>query len=151
VGLDARLPAARLSEAAVTALVSRTTPVRAALPSGIPHHFLPLRSVPEYLQGQPRPSADALIAIASSSPEILRRARTILAAAGLDPDALEFRDAREDGWKNGLSLFQFIITDAVTAGKIPKTCVKRVFRVLSDASIDELQSFLQLVTDQKVS
>jgi DNA-binding transcriptional regulator YhcF (GntR family) len=145
------LPTTRLSGTAVTALASRTDQVRAKLPAGIPHHFLRLRSVPEYLQGQPRPPADALIAVASRSPEILRRTRTILAAAGLDPDALEFRDAREDGWRNGLSTFHFIITDVVTAPKLPKTCVQRVFRVLSDASIDELQSFLQLVTDQKVS
>jgi DNA-binding transcriptional regulator YhcF (GntR family) len=147
----ARLEAARLSGAAVTALASRTNQVRAMLPPGIPHHFLRLRSVPEYLQGQPRPPANVLIAVASSSPEILRRTRTILAAAGLDPDALEFRDARENGWKSGLSLFQFIITDVVTAPRIPDKCVKRVFRVLSDASIEELQSFVQLVTDQKVS
>jgi DNA-binding transcriptional regulator YhcF (GntR family) len=145
------LPAARLSGAAVTALVSRTTQVRADLPPGIPHHFLRLRSVPEYLQGQPRPQTDAPIAVASSSPEILRRTRTILAAASLDPEALEFRDAREDGWKNGLASFQFVITDVVTAPRIPGKCVKRVFRVLSDASIDELRAFLQLVTDQKVS
>jgi GntR family transcriptional regulator len=146
-----RAEATRLSGAVVTALVSRTDQVRAKLPVGVPYHFLRLRSVPEYLQGQARPPANALIAVASSSPEILRRTRTILTAAGLDPDALEFRDAREDGWKSGLSMFQFVITDVVTATKLPKTCVKRVFRVLSDASIDELQSFLQLVTDQKVS
>jgi GntR family transcriptional regulator len=145
------LPTARLAGAAVTALVSRADHVRAKLPAGIPHHFLRLRSVPEYLQGQPRPPANALIAVASASPEILRRTRTILAAAGLDPDALEFRDAREDGWKNGLAQFQFVITDVVTGPKVPATCVKREFRVLSDASIDELQSFLQLVTDRKVS
>jgi len=143
--------AAPVPGAAVTALVSRTNHVRAHLPPGTPHHFLRMRSVPEYLEGQPRPPANVLIAVASASPEILRRTRTILAAAGLDPDTLEFRDAREAGWKSGLPQFQFIITDVVTAPKLPNSCVKRVFRVLSDASIDELQSFLRLVTDQKVS
>jgi hypothetical protein len=135
----------------VVALVSRTNHLRAALPAGIPHFLLRLRSIPEYLQGQQRPGPEALIAVASSSPEILRHTRTILAAAALDPAALEFRDVREDGWKNGLHLCQFVVTDMVAAPKIPAKCKTRVIRVLSDSSLDELQRFLQLVTEQKVS
>jgi len=133
--------------AAVVALGSRAH----ALPSGVPHHLLRMRSVPEYLQGQARPAPDALIGVASSSPEILRRIRTILAAAGLDPEALEFRDARETGWRRGLNACQFVITDVVTAPRLPAKCTARVFRVISDASIAELRQFLALVTDQKVS
>ena len=136
-----------LDEAAVVALGSRAH----ALPPGIPHHLLRMRSVPEYLQGQTRPAPDALVGVASSSPEILRRIRTILAAAGLDPEALEFRDAREAGWRRGLSACQFVITDVVTARRLPAKCVARVFRVISDDSIAELRQFLTLVTDQKVS
>lgn len=132
---------------AAVALMNR----RHLLPPGVPHHFLRMRSVPEYLQGQTRPAPDALIGVASSSPEILRRVRTILAAAGLEPDALTFRDARETGWQRGLNTCQFVITDVVTARQLPAKCPSRVFRVLSDASIAELQRFLALVTDQKVS
>jgi DNA-binding transcriptional regulator YhcF (GntR family) len=132
---------------AAVALMSR----RHLLPPGLPHHFLRMRSVPEYLQGQTRPAPDALIGVASSSPEILRRVRTILAAAGLDPEALAFRDAREMGWRRGLNACQFVITDVVTAPRLPAKCTGRVFRVLSDASIAELERFLALVTDQKVS
>jgi len=133
--------------AAVVALGSRAH----TLPSGVLHHLLRMRSVPEYLQGQARPAPDALIGVASSSPEILRRIRTILAAAGLDPEALEFRDARETGWRRGLNACQFVITDVVTAPRLPAKCTARVFRVISDASIAELRQFLALVTDQKVS
>ena len=132
---------------AAVALMSRAH----LLPPGVPHHLLRMRSVPEYLQGQTRPAPDALIGVASSSPEILRRIRTILAAAGLDPDALAFRDARETGWRRGLNACQFVITDVVTARRLPKQCVPRVFRVVSDASIEGLRQFLALVTDQKVS
>ena len=121
------------------------------MPLGVPHHLLRMRSVPEYLQGQTRPEPDALIGVASSSPEILRRIRTILAGAGLDPEALAFRDARETGWRRGLSACQFVITDIVTARRLPKQCTARVFQVLSDASIAELKRFLALVTDEKVS
>jgi len=139
--------AGALDGAAAVALGSRGH----ALPPGVPHHLLRMRSVPEYLQGQARPTPDALIGVASSSPEILRRIRTILAAAGLDPEALAFRDARETGWRRGLNACQFVITDVVTARRLPAKCTARVFRVVSDASIAELQQFLALVTDQKVS
>jgi hypothetical protein len=133
--------------AAAVALMSRVH----LLPPGTPHHLLRMRSVPEYLQGQTRPSPDALIGVASSSPEILRRVRTILAAAGLDPEALEFRDARETGWRRGLTACQYVITDVVTAPRLPKQCSPRVFRVISETSLAELGQFLALVTDQKVS
>ena len=139
--------AGTLDGAAAVALISRAQ----LLPPGVPHHFLRMRSVPEYLQGQSRPAPDALVGVASSSPEILRRIRTILAAAGLDPEALAFRDARETGWRRGLSACQFVITDVVTARRLPAKCTARVFRVLADASIAELRQFLALVTDQKVS
>jgi DNA-binding transcriptional regulator YhcF (GntR family) len=139
--------AGALDGAAAVALGSRVH----ALPPGVPHHLLRMRSVPEYLQGQSRPAPDALIGVASSSPEILRRVRTILAAAGLDPEALAFRDARETGWRRGLNACQFVITDVVTARRLPAKCTARVFQVISDASIAELRQFLTLVTDQKVS
>jgi GntR family transcriptional regulator len=139
--------AGALDAAAAVALMSRAH----LLPPGVPHHLLRMRSVPEYLQGQTRPAPDALIGVASSSPEILRRIRTILAAAGLDPDALAFRDARETGWRSGLNVCQFVITDVVTARRLPAKCTARVFRVVSDTSIADLRQFLALVTDQKVS
>jgi DNA-binding transcriptional regulator YhcF (GntR family) len=132
---------------AAVALMSRAH----LMPPGIPHHLLRMRSVPEYLQGQARPAPEALVGVASSSPEILRRVRTILAAAGLDPDSLAFRDARETGWRRGLNACQFVITDVVTARRLPAKCMARVFRVVSDASIADLRQFLALVTDQKVS
>jgi DNA-binding transcriptional regulator YhcF (GntR family) len=136
-----------LEGTASVALMSRAH----LMPPGVPHHLLRMRSVPEYLQGQTRPAPDALIGVASSSPEILRRIRTILAAAGLDPEALEVRDARETGWRRGLPACNFIITDVVTARRLPAKCTARVFRVVSDASIADLRQFLALVTDRKVS
>jgi DNA-binding transcriptional regulator YhcF (GntR family) len=138
--------AGALEGAAAVALMSRAH----LLPPGVPHHLLRMRSVPEYLQGQIRPTPDELIGVASSSPEILGRIRTLLAAAGLDPDALEFRDARETGWGRGLNACQFVITDVVTARRLPAKCTARVFRVLSDASIADLRQFLALVTDQNL-
>jgi len=145
--IDLPVMAGGLDAAAAVALMSRGH----LMPPGVPHHLLRMRSVPEYLQGQTRPAPDALIGVASSSPEILRRIRTILAAAGLEPDALAFRDARETGWRRGLNACAFVITDVVTARRLPAKCTARVFRVVSDTSIADLRQFLALVTDQKVS
>ncbi|MEO8099618.1 MAG: GntR family transcriptional regulator [Acidobacteriota bacterium] len=151
VVLGHRLPPAALAGAAVASLMSRADALRAALPVGVPYHLLRVRSVPEHLMGQVRPPADALIGVASCSPEILRRVRTLLSAAALDPGALEFRDAREQGWSRGLTSCSFVIADAVTVRKLPKKCASRVLRVLSEASLEELREFLTLVTQQKVS
>jgi hypothetical protein len=49
-----------------------------------------------------------------------------------------------------LNACQFVITDVVTAPGLPPKCTPRVFGVLSEASVAELQRFLALVTDRKV-
>jgi GntR family transcriptional regulator len=101
------------------------------------------RSVPESLAGAQRPRADALIAVVSRWPEFLRWARTVLVAAGIDPTALNFRDAREAGWQRGLTSSAFVITDALTARRLPPNCAPRVFRMIADSSLDELRSFVR--------
>jgi DNA-binding transcriptional regulator YhcF (GntR family) len=101
------------------------------------------RSVPESLQGQKKPSPDAITVVVSQWPEFLRSSRTVLVAAGLHPDALSFRDARERGWKKGLRSATLVITDSLTAGKLPAVSDVRVFRVISDSSIAELRSYVE--------
>jgi hypothetical protein len=64
---------------------------------------------------------------------------------------LSFAMLGKMGWQNGLPLCHFVITDVVTAPKIPATCKKRIIRVIANTSIQELQRFVNLVTDQKVS
>ena len=76
-------------------------------------------SVVESIKGQTRPPADALVAVVSRWPEFLRWARTMLVAAGLDADALSFRDARERGWEKGLRSATFVIADSLMAPRIP--------------------------------
>ena len=147
----AATPAGAISERQdylAAALVSRVHELESAVAPGTPKILLRLRSVPDSLTGQRRPSADQLIAVASSSPEVLRRTRTVLIAAALDPDALEFRDAREDGWDRGLDLCHFVISDVITAARIGSCCPVKVLRVLPDSSVSELRA---LVTDRKLS
>jgi hypothetical protein len=91
------------------------------------------------MKGQKAPPADALVAVVSRWPEFLKWSRAILVAAGLDADALDFRDARERGWQRGLRSCTFVITDAVTLKKLPPGCDARVFRAVSPESLAELR------------
>jgi len=130
--------------AAAVALYGQAERVRASLPADTNRLIvLHSRSVPESLAGAVRPSEDALIAVVSRWPEFLRWARTVLVAAGLDPTALNFRDARESGWQRGLTSSALVITDALTARHLPKNCTPRVFHMISDASLDELRHFVK--------
>jgi DNA-binding transcriptional regulator YhcF (GntR family) len=116
--------------------------VRAALPPGTTCLMLHARSVPDSMQGRELPPPDALVAVVSHWPEFLRRARTMLVAAGIDPNSLSSRDARERGWQRGLRSSAFIITDALTATQITDGRDVRVFRLISDSSLTELRSLV---------
>ena len=100
-------------------------------------------SVVESMRGQTRPPADALVAIVSRWPEFLRWARTMLVAAGLDADALSFRDARERNWEKGLRSAALVITDSLMAPRISATCEVKVFRVLAEASLKEIRDYAE--------
>lgn len=134
-----------LAGAAPVAMYGQADKVRATLPPDAPCILLRLRSVPSSLQGQERPSPDSLVTVVSRWPDFLRWARTVLAAAAIDPDAMSFRDARERGWKKGLASSAMVITDAVTARLIPDGCPTRVFRIIADSSLDELRSFKEFL------
>ena len=100
-------------------------------------------SVVESMKGQTRPPADALVAIVSRWPEFLKWARTMLVAAGLDADALSFRDARERAWEKGLRSATFVITDSLMAPRIPAGCQIKLFRVLAESSLKEIHEYAE--------
>ena len=100
-------------------------------------------SVVESFRGETKPRPDALIAIVSRWPEFLRWSRTLLVAAGLDADALSFRDARERGWEKGLRSAAFVITDSLMAPRIPAGCEIKLFRLISDRSLKEVRDYAE--------
>jgi hypothetical protein len=51
---------------------------------------------------------------------------------------LSFREAIGPDWKKGLASSAMVITDALTARSLPAGCQARVFRVIADASLEEL-------------
>jgi DNA-binding transcriptional regulator YhcF (GntR family) len=138
---DPGLPAG----AAAVTLFNHAEEVRRLLPPGTNLFVLHSRSVPDSLAGQERPAADALVTVVSRWPELLRWARTILVAAGLDPAALNFRDARTPGWQKGLAASTLLITDALTAQQLQRAggADVRVFRVVADSSLAELRAFVE--------
>ncbi|MDT4952672.1 MAG: GntR family transcriptional regulator [Acidobacteriota bacterium] len=143
-GLEACADPSMLAGAAPVALYGQEGErIRAALSPEVFCLMLHSRSVPASMQGRKPPPPDALVAVVSHWPEFLRWARTMLVAAGIDPAALSFRDAREDGWQRGLRSSAFVITDALTATQLPEGCDVRVFRLIADSSLDELRSFIE--------
>ena len=100
-------------------------------------------SVVERMRGQTRPPRDALVAVVSRWPEFLKWARTMLVAAGLDADALSFRDARERNWEKGLRSAAFVITDSLMAPRIPAGCEVKLFRVLAETSLKDLRAYAE--------
>ena len=132
-----------LAGAAPIAMFRQAEVVRSSLPPDTYLITLRSRSVSESLQGEKPPPADALIAIVSGWPEFLRWSHMILVAAGVDPDALSFRDAREKGWEKGLRSAAFVITDSLQARNLPTGCIARLFRVVSDSSVAELRAYVE--------
>jgi GntR family transcriptional regulator len=130
--------------AAAVAHYGQAEDVRAILQPDTNLLVLHTRSIPLSLSSAERPPADALITVVSHWEAFLRWSRNILVAAGLEPAALNFRDAREDGWQRGLSSSAMIITDAVTATRLPADApAPRVFRVVADSSLAELRAFVE--------
>ena len=100
-------------------------------------------SIVESFRGETKPSPESLVAIVSRWPEFLRWSRTLLVAAGLDADALTFRDARERNWEKGLRSAAFVITDSLMAPRIPAQCQVKVFRVLAESSLKEIREYAE--------
>jgi DNA-binding transcriptional regulator YhcF (GntR family) len=134
----------KLGRSLVVALPTRAAKVRRSLPPGVLCLPLRLRSVRGALEGQPRPGADSIVSIVSRSAEIRQWSRAMLIAVGLDPECLCEVDAASQGWQDRLSLSALVITDVVAAGELPAGCQAKVFRVIADSSISELNQFCGL-------
>lgn len=147
-GLEACADSSMLAGAQVLALYGQEGErVRAALLPGTNCLLLHSRSVPASMQGREPPPPDALVAVVSRWPEFLRWARTMLVAAGIDPSALSFSDARRAGWQRGLRSSAFIITDALTATQLPQGSDVRVFRLIADSSLEELRQLVRQTSE----
>jgi len=143
---DCRKPE-NLIGAFCVALYDHSEEVRDALPAKTPCLFLHSRSAPESMAGNPKPSPDTLIVVASRWPSFLKWARILLVAVGIDAMAIDLRDARQKGWKRGMTGDSFIITDSLLARVLPKGPNLHVFSLIADASIEELRQACEQIRD----
>jgi DNA-binding transcriptional regulator YhcF (GntR family) len=140
-----------LEGAIPVALPSKVSAVRQALPAGTELLTLQVRSVPSSLAGWLPAPSDALVGIASRWPDFLKLARTMLIAAGFNPDTLVLRDAREPNWHRGLRQTAAVVCDSVTARELPKTPRVVLFSLLSEATLAELRDYQEFVRSPLVS
>lgn len=134
-----------LVRAAPVAMYSQAEAVRTLLPPGVECQLLHSTSIVERLKGEQIPPPDRLIAVVSRWPGFLKRGNAVLTAAGINPERLSLRDAREPGWKKGLRSAEIVITDSLIASQLSTTTSIRVFRLISDTSMAELRTFVQQV------
>jgi DNA-binding transcriptional regulator YhcF (GntR family) len=87
-------------------------------------------------------SRNHLVGIASHWPQFLDVARAMLIATGFPPEVLLIRDAREDGWSDGLEQTASVICDSLTATKLPATVTSIVFPLVSEESFHSLRAGL---------
>jgi DNA-binding transcriptional regulator YhcF (GntR family) len=141
----------KLESAVPVTLAGKEKIVRQELAEGAELLVLQARSVPASLvEWLPAP-AKVLLGIASRWPGFLKLARTILLAAGFDPDSLIFRDARKSNWRRGLKEAKAVICDLATASDLPKTFLIVPFPLVSESSLDELRRYEQFIEGPLIS
>jgi len=123
---------------------SKANAVRAILPAGVELITLQIRSANAWLDPWLPKLKNQLIGIVSQWPDFLEIARTMLVAAGVEPDMLVIRNATRPRWVRGLDQTGAIICDARTAetGKLPQGPRIFVFPLLADAAREELGRFV---------
>lgn len=124
---------------------SKTETIRALLPSGVELIPLQIRSANGWLTPWLPAPAGHLIGVVSHWPEFLTTARTVLIAAGLSPESLIFRDARQPRWNRGLEQVTAILCDAYTATvpALPAKPHTLIFPFLADSTMAELGRYSQ--------
>lgn len=130
-------------------LPSKAAGVRKLLPAGSELTVLEVHPVaPELLARLQRylpEHAGELIGIASRWKDFQRIARTMLVAAGLDPESLLVRDATQAGWKRGLDATAGVVCDSVTALELPAGVFPLRFTLLDEPTLAELRRSEQRV------
>jgi GntR family transcriptional regulator len=120
---------------------SKTKAVRALLPVGVELITLQIRSANQWLAPELPSLKGKLIGVVSHWVDFREIAKTMLAAAGVDPDLLVVRNPRRPRWQRGLDQTGGIICDVLTAAtrELPKGPRIFVFSVVADAGRAELR------------
>ncbi|HEY0702061.1 MAG TPA: GntR family transcriptional regulator [Candidatus Acidoferrales bacterium] len=147
---DSKLPR-KMAGAIPISLAGKEKLVRRVVPEGVELLMLQVRSVPSSLaEWLPAPPG-VLLGVASRWPGFLKMARTMLAAAGFEPESLIFRDARKANWRRGLKEAKAVVCDLATAVELPKTRLVVPFPLVARASLVELKGYEEFVGGPVVS
>jgi len=122
-------------------LFNKAARLKALLPPQVPCILIQSRSIASVLEGRLPIRPDAVLAVASRWPEFVRWTRTVLASVGVSEDALVDVDLREREFPRGLDRDVAVICDALAAQSIPRDRKVHVFRLISDASLQDLRRF----------
>lgn len=124
-------------------LPSKAANVRKLLPAGVELTTLQVHPVSAelmaYLKRYLPEHARDLIGIASRWPEFQRIGKTMLVAAGLEPESLLVRDPARPGWKRGLEATAGVVCDSLTALELPAGAFPMRFTLLDAASVAHLR------------
>lgn len=131
-----------ISTSIITAFPDTAKKLRESLPPESSIVSLKINSAQVNLQNNQRPKADDLIGIVSGWEMFLRWAKTFLVAVGIDGEMILLRDAREKNFQKGLDSCIFVITDSATAETLPKSLERRIFQLVANDSIEEINSLI---------
>jgi DNA-binding transcriptional regulator YhcF (GntR family) len=118
---------------------------RASLPAGLDVLTLHLRSAGASLAAHLPASRTALVGIASGWAPFLKNARTMLIAAGFDPECLVLRDPAKPGWMRGLKETAAVVCDSLTAQELRGFGRVLSFPLVADSSLRELRNYEQFL------
>jgi GntR family transcriptional regulator len=145
VDLSACGDADTLQASLPVALPSKVQSIRRKLPDGIDVIPLRVNSATQSLDSWLPARQDVLVAVVSRWPDFLKRAQTMLVAAGFNADALIIRDAKVSAWQKGLSQVAAVVCDSLTAQKLPKQCRALPFPLLAPGSLLELKQYEEFI------
>lgn len=100
--------------------------------------FLKPNSVADSMKGKDRPHDSEMIVIASNWSDFLNLARLFLLAAKIPAESIVTCSPKNDGWQRCLKTASRIICDSYTAKQIGVDERLTVFKIISQASLDEL-------------
>lgn len=126
---------------------SQQSAIRGLVPAGSEMMILQMRDVDQALAPYFPIRSDVLLVIASAWQGFLQIARTVLAAASCDSDAVLFLNTRTDEWKRKLDRKSVVVCDTVTSKALPDGVRRLVFALVSDAGITRLKSCERFFTE----
>jgi DNA-binding transcriptional regulator YhcF (GntR family) len=106
--------------------------------------YLRGRSVAGVLSDETRPGDEDLIGVFSGWQGFLTFARVMLAAARIEPGNIVVRSTDEPGWLKSAGRVSTVICDQVTSQHLHTHPHVKVFSIISDESISELRTKLDL-------